>query len=236
VTDVSNQPINRAKWRIRLDPYFLMGMLSVLLIAGVYGLRLRGRRRVQPSTLPASLFTAAPGAPAPLMMGRPGAPVRVVELMEYQCPACAQAHRANAPVLRRMADQGRIVFRAENVPLPSHPNAISAGVYAACVAEVSPHRFWEYHAALFEHQDEWVEKYAAQPVFAALAGTLGADTAAVRQCLEKRGEQIAATLRGRFRSFAAAGFISVPVWTVNGRIVRWDRVAPEIERVAGGSR
>jgi protein-disulfide isomerase len=218
----------RPQRRFHVDPYFAAGMGSVVLLALIYLSAVRQQGASEPGTLPSSLLAVGAHAPPPLVMGTPGAPVHVVEVMEYQCPACALAHRRNTPVLERLAAAGQVVFRAEDVPLPSHPNAIPAGVYAACVAQTSPARFWQFHAALFEHQDEWAERYATEPVLAGLAHGVGTDTAAVRACLNERGEQVAAGLRGRFRTFAAAGFTSIPVWTVNGRIVPWNGVESAI--------
>lgn len=218
------------------DPYFLTGMVSVLLLAALYLFQTQRQGTSRPTALPASLFASfGRGGPLP-QMGRDGAPVRVVEIMEYQCPACAEAHTRNWPILRRLASEGRIAFRVENVPLPGHPNAIPAGVFATCVAAVSPGHFWDYHATLLEHQREWAEKYDVDPVFAGLAQRVGGDTTAVRRCLKERGEQIATALRSRYPKYAQAGFSSVPVWSVNGRIVPWARVESEIAAAERASR
>jgi len=221
------KPLNRRPRRLP-DPYFLTGIVSVLLLAALYLFKAQLQGTSRPTVLPASLF-ASSGAGGPLpQMGSNEAPVRVVEIMEYQCPACAEAHARNSPMLRRMAGEGRIVFRVENVPLPGHPNAVPAGVFATCVAAVSPGRFWAYHATLLEQQREWAEKYEVDPVLVRLARQVGGDTTVVRRCLKERGEQIAAALRGRYSTYAQAGFSSVPVWSVNGRIVPWSRVESEI--------
>jgi protein-disulfide isomerase len=97
------------------------------------------------------------GAPA---RGPGNASVTVVLFSDYQCPFCAKEE----PVLRafEQAHPGdvRVVFK--NLPLPMHENARLAAKAALAAAEQG--RYWEYHDALFAHQDALdrgsLERYA----------------------------------------------------------------------------
>jgi len=82
----------------------------------------------------------------------------VVELSDYECPFCAQAHRVLRDLVRRHPDRLRLVHR--HLPLdsacnpalgrPFHLAACAAARMAECAAAQG--RFWEMNDALFERQ------------------------------------------------------------------------------------
>lgn len=84
----------------------------------------------------------------------------VVELSDYECPFCAQAHRVLREFVRRHPDRLRLVHR--HLPLdqacnpalgrPFHTLACTCALLAECAAAQG--RFWEMNDALFEHHAE----------------------------------------------------------------------------------
>lgn len=228
-------PPTESRRRLRWpDPYFAVGFVSILLLGGIYVGRSRATPGI-PSAIPSAFRTAPPESDAP-RLGSPGAPIQVVELMEYQCPACAAAHRSTWPMLRRLADAGLIRYEPRNVPLPSHPNAIPAGVYARCVARTGPSAFWDYHAALLERQQEWVERYPVEAALTAAAQAAHADTVALARCVGEHGDAFAADLRASFRAATGAGFVSIPVWAVNGQVVPGDQLERRLNALLSARR
>lgn len=222
--------------RLRIDPYFLAGALAVLAAGGFY------------------LYRAAPASPRPdvthlspavtlsldrlgvgYTLGGPGAPVHVVELFDYQCPACAAAHRATWPVLERHISTGTVRYTAYDLPLPSHTNAIPAALVAGCVAEQGRDGFWALRHRLFAEQAAWQNAYPAEPPLLGLAAAAGQDTAAVRECLTASATARVANLRQSWQVASAAGFTFTPAWAVNGRIVPWASLEHEIEQALEGS-
>jgi protein-disulfide isomerase len=97
------------------------------------------------------------------VQGPPTAEVTLVEYGDYECPYC----RAAVPIVTELQgilqDQLRFVFR--HFPLENlHPHARRAA--EAAEAAGSQGKFFEMHAALFEHQealeDEDLMRYAAE--------------------------------------------------------------------------
>jgi protein-disulfide isomerase len=92
---------------------------------------------------------AVPVGPEDHVLGRPDAPVTLLEYGDYQCPACGRAHVVLGELLQRAGDVTRLVFR--NFPLTQlHPRARDAA--QAAEAAASQGRFWPMHSMLFENQ------------------------------------------------------------------------------------
>jgi Na+/H+ antiporter NhaA len=78
------------------------------------------------------------------------APLTLVVFGDHECPFCGQASDMVDELFERFGDELRYVFR--HLPLTeAHPNAQLAA--EAAEAAGAQARFWEMHAALFEHQD-----------------------------------------------------------------------------------
>jgi protein-disulfide isomerase len=103
------------------------------------------------------------------LYGDPGAPVRIVEYGDFECPYCREA----APVLRDLVDgsDGRVALVWRHFPLFTvHPFALTA----ALAAEASGEKFWAMHDQLFAHQDRLTDvdlaRYAEEVGTGAVAG------------------------------------------------------------------
>jgi protein-disulfide isomerase len=96
------------------------------------------------------------------IQGSASAPVTLVEYGDYECPYCRAAVPIVQEIQRLLGDQLRFVFR--HFPLTRlHSHAQRAAEAAEFAAAQG--RFFEMHAALFEHQDaledDDLERYAA---------------------------------------------------------------------------
>ncbi|MSU75026.1 MAG: hypothetical protein EXS55_00710 [Candidatus Magasanikbacteria bacterium] len=88
-----------------------------------------------------------PTAPA---LGRPGAPITIVEFVDFKCPNC----RAAAPIMEALlAKHGytvRLIIR--HIPVEStHPGATRLAELAVCAARQD--KFWPVHDLLYASQD-----------------------------------------------------------------------------------
>lgn len=130
-----------------------------------------------PSLEPRRVAEGAALAAAGQVMGRAGAPVRVVEFSDFQCPYCAEFARTLRAVRDRHPDVVSIVYR--HLPLDAiHPHARAAALAAECAGEQD--RFEAFHDALFAGQPgigirPW-ESFARE------AGV--PDTAAFTRCIQ----------------------------------------------------
>lgn len=111
-------------------------------------------------------------------LGRPDAPVTLVEFSDYQCPFCQRFFLATLPALKReYIDTGKVRYVFRDYPLDQiHPEARKAAEAAHCAGEQG--KYWEMHDLLFRNQQA-----LALPRLSEHARTLGLDGAAFDTCL-----------------------------------------------------
>lgn len=75
-------------------------------------------------------------------LGRPDAPVTLVEFTDLECPFCRQFHLTTFEELKReFIDTGKLRFVTRDLPLEIHKHALGAAHAARCAGEQD--RFWE---------------------------------------------------------------------------------------------
>ncbi|MFY1702925.1 MULTISPECIES: DsbA family protein [Micromonospora] len=103
--------------------------------------------------------------------------VTLVEFLDYECPACAQAF-PGVEQLRAEYD-GQITYVVRNFPLPNHRNAENAARAAEAAARQD--KFEEMYVALFENQAAWGGQQQDQSaLFEGYAQEIGLDLARYR--------------------------------------------------------
>lgn len=113
------------------------------------------RSEASPVLRPAShlILSRAEDWPVLLTAGRrigpEGAPIRVVEFADFECPYCARFHRSMKEVSQHFGDSISLSFI--HFPLPYHRFAIPAAKAAECAG--SQGKFSEMHDSLYEKQD-----------------------------------------------------------------------------------
>jgi len=106
--------------------------------------------------------TVAVGEPQGYLLGKPDAPVQVIEFADFECPACGQFATLTEPDIRkRLIEPGLISYRFYDFPLPVHRNTWQASNAAACADEQG--KFWEMHEQLFTNQDRWDGQATSRP-------------------------------------------------------------------------
>lgn len=80
-------------------------------------------------------------------IGKPGAPVVLVEFTDIECPNCRDFHR---DVYERLKDEyidtGKVLFVHRDLPLPNHPSAVVAAHGLRCAGDQG--LFWQLRHAL----------------------------------------------------------------------------------------
>ena len=166
-----------------------------------------------------------PGADPPHTMGLATAPVRIEEFGDFECPPCGAFH----PILKKMreeyGDKLHITFR-EN-PLPMHDHAIPAA--SAAEAAGMQGKFWEMHALIFEHQNEWKLAFDVRPIFEGYAKQIGLDVERFKRDVNSDRVEQRIFLDGkRARSM---GVNSTPTVFLNDREVPFQLLPEETLRV-----
>jgi protein-disulfide isomerase len=141
------------------------------------------------------------------ILGRPGAPVTLVEYGDYECPYCAMAHPIVLEVVRQMGDDVRFVFR--HFPLARiHPHAERAA--EAAEAAGAQGRFWQMHDMLYTHQHALED-----PDLLMYADALQLDVR--RFAAELQGGVHMPRVRDDFVSGVRSGVNGTPTFFINGR-------------------
>ena len=84
--------------------------------------------------------------------GSAAAHVAIIEYSDFQCPFCGQYAREIYPHLDSdYVKSGKVRYYFRDLPLPSHPQALTAALAARCAGEQG--KFWEMHDSLFANQE-----------------------------------------------------------------------------------
>jgi protein-disulfide isomerase len=165
--------------------------------------QLRARHHIESRLEPYRVNVSANGP----LLGRPDAPITIIEFADFQCPYCRQEEATLHSVMAKYTDQVRLVFR--QLPLSQiHPNAVGAALSAACADQQG--RFWPMHDALFADQNALGTdglKDAARRV--------GLDMDRYAACLAS--ESTRQSIEADIRSADDIGIASTPFFFVNGR-------------------
>ena len=145
-------------------------------------------------------------------IGRSDAPIVMVEFTDYQCPFCQRYHLSAFEELKKTyVDTGKIRYVSRDLPLPMHPNAMSAATAARCAGEQNKDKFWEMRHRLIVNANQLgAEKYNA------LADELKLDRAEFQACLAQ--DKFKAQIEKDMTDAGLAGIGGTPSFVI-GRVV-----------------
>ena len=142
----------------------------------------------QPKAPPVVTTVADPASLGPAkgyLLGKPDAPVQIIEFADFECPACGNFAVVTEPdVRKRIIETGLASYHYYDFPLPMHKNTWFASEAAACANDQG--RFWEMHDRLFQTQDQWNGEATSNPtnIFEGYVKDLGLDVAKWRACYD----------------------------------------------------
>jgi len=178
------------------------------------------------NTAPAANASAASATPAaqqdPLVTaadrgrieGDANAKTWLIVASDFQCPFCKQWHdESYKTVYDEYVRSGKIKVAYVNYPLQQHQHAMATAEAAMCAAAQG--KFWPYHEALFATQKGWESLSSPAAVLDSIAGAVGLDKAAWKQCVDS-GKMKPLIDADRDRS-AAAGVQSTPSFIIGDR-------------------
>ena len=171
------------------NPRLFAAVVIVLLLVGAGGLAYVAQHPRAPvatvvdPTLPPAQATGH-------SMGRPDAPVQVLEFADFECPACANYAVVTEPdVRKRIIEPGLARVTYYDFPLPQHKNTWVASEAAACAADQG--KFWEMHDRLFQGQNDWNTEATSNPlsVMKGYAKDLGLNVDTWETCVSQQAHR-----------------------------------------------
>lgn len=175
-------------------------------------LRLLSQQRTAQGGRPASSGPVRASIADAPSLGRPDAPVTIVEFSDYQCPFCQRFFATTLPALKKeYVETGKVRYVFRDYPIDQlHPQARKAAEAAHCAGDQG--KFWEMHDLLFQSQNA-----LALPQLAEHARTVGLDGPRFDECLAS-GRHAGRVERGIADAAAASvqgtpGFVIGPTTT-----------------------
>ena len=145
-------------------------------------------------------------------LGRPGAPVEIIEYADLQCPFCADASSRTVPALIYRYVRGgvaRLTFR----PLVFIGSDSMRGALAAAAAGQQA-KLWSFVELLYRNQGQENGGWLSDEIITDAANALGIDTASLGA--DRAGSAAAASLATANAAAKADGVQSTPTFIVTG--------------------
>ncbi|MFC6591231.1 DsbA family protein [Deinococcus lacus] len=167
--------------------------------------------------------------------GKEDAPVTMVVVEDFKCPACKGFEDKVFPVLNtKYMETGKVKaytiiwpFLAEKAKLPEDDSKYAAQASLCMYDQKGNEGFGRYRSVLFRAQGEESKVWATKDTLKELANNVeGLDSAAFAQCLDS--DATAARVEANEKQVLAAGVGGTPAIFVNGK--RVDATQPAIEK------
>ncbi|MCC7273738.1 MAG: DsbA family protein [Alphaproteobacteria bacterium] len=160
------------------------------------------------------------------IIGKPDAPITIVEYASFTCPHCAAFHKDTLPKLRETwidTGKAKLVFR----DFPLDGAALRAAMMARCLPA---ERYFPVVDILFRNQDSWSR---ARDPLAALSGIgrlSGLPQEAFDACMKNEALQKGILTRA-FEAQQQQKVEATPSFVVNGELMRGAATYEELDRV-----
>lgn len=198
----------------------IIGILiaCVILVGGLFAMTRPSEQAASLTTDQAALLAVQPDDRT---AGPKDAKVTVVEYYDFECPPCGSYN----PILNELEKQHPDVqFVYRYFPLSGHLNATHAA-HAAEAAALQG-KFKEMKQALFEHQDEWGGKDAADAsLFVKYAQEIGLNMA--RWETDRNSDAVKTRVADSLRTGVTIGVRGTPTFYMNGAALETPRSIEE---------
>jgi protein-disulfide isomerase len=188
-------------------------LLALLILSGIAFYYITVTNRVIPGAV-GDAFTAVPLRPEDPSEGSATAKTTLVYFSSFTCPACRTSALTMDQLRALYGDRLRIIRK----DLPLDTDTARTAALAARCAQLQG-KFWQYHDALFSHQDSLSND---ESIWITTADDLHLDRALFTRCLNDRATL--SLIEQDIADAAAAGIPSIPYFELNGTV----RIAEDI--------
>jgi len=191
-------------------------LLTALLLAAVsVGCAGDASSAQEGAEVPAEIETIRERADRARVKGDTTAPLRLVEISDFECPFCAQYYNDTYGALDSLyVETGKVEYVFITYPNASHSLAWPAAEAAYCAGAVG--QFWAMHDLLFERQDRWKGTDEPTRIFRGYAEEIGVDGESFATCLEE--DRPAPLMVRDLEQISRAGISSTPFFIVDNQV------------------
>ncbi len=112
--------------------------------------------------------------------GNPQASIKIIEFIDFQCPACAKGYQLIDEYLKKNPDKLYVELRY--FPLAMHKHGLLSARLAECA--VRQEKFWPFMDLLIARQSEWAAMIDPMPSFEEIAKQTGVNNDQIKECLK----------------------------------------------------
>jgi len=146
--------------------------------------------------------------------GNPQARVKIVEYIDFQCPACAYGVK----FLKTFFDKhpNDVYIQVRYFPLTNmHHHAMISALYSECAARQG--KFWALDDLMIPQQQQWAQLISPEPVFKAMATQVGMDIGQLNNCLVS--DDARKVINNEKSVGQTLGIVSTPTYFINNKMV-----------------
>jgi len=146
--------------------------------------------------------------------GNPDARVKIVEFVDFQCPACAYGIK----YLKTFFDQhpNDLYLQVRYFPLTNmHHHAMISALYSECASRQG--KFWELDDLMIPDQSQWAQLINPEPVFQSMAVQVGINMDQLNTCLAS--DDARRVINDEKSLGQTLGIVSTPTYFINNKMV-----------------
>ncbi len=147
-------------------------ILSAVVVIGGVKIWVDQSRKVPKNTLSIKLPQRA--------KGNPQASIKIIEFIDFQCPACAKGYQLIHDYLEKNPD--KVYVQLRYFPLAMHKHGLLSARFGECACRQD--KFWPFMDLLIARQNEWSAMIDPLPSFEAIVKESGLDSGKLNQCLK----------------------------------------------------
>jgi protein-disulfide isomerase len=149
--------------------------------------------------------------PQDRVLGKPDAPITIVEYASLTCPHCAHFDQEVLPKIQKnWIDTGKAKLVLRDFPLDE------SALLAATVARCEPaDKFYGFVDTLFKSQDEWATGKDPRPALQRMAQLAGMNKKEFTTCIDDKAGQDK-VVQSRFVAANQLGVDATPTFFING--------------------
>jgi protein-disulfide isomerase len=146
--------------------------------------------------------------------GNPNARVKIIEYVDFQCPACAYGLK----YLKTFFEQhpNDLYIQVHYFPLTNmHRHALISALYSECAARQG--KFWQLDDLMIPQQEQWEQLINPEPVFQSMAQQVGMNLDQLNTCLSS--DDARKVINDEKNVGQSLGITSTPTYFINGKMV-----------------